>query len=704
MADQLDLTPIEVTQEIAGRTMVFRTGHIARQASGTCEVSYGDTVVLATVVGSKRSNKLDFFPLTVNYVEKFYAAGRIPGGYFKREGRPTKRETLSSRIIDRTIRPLFADGFMQEVQVVAMVMSFGDEVEADIAAMAATSAAVSLSGLPMNGPVAASVVGMIDGELVLNPTEKQLESSEMHLLVAGTKDNVVMVESEAQELPEDVMLDAIYYGHESLKPIISSINELVEKASNSGSASVDWSSFVGGLPSDLDKKVAANIKDSCHVDLENAYTIPNKNERKEVLSKIRDDFKANYANTDEVDLDGLFYLYEKDLVRSMTINGKRMDGRSLDEVRDINIVLNRLPKCHGDVLFTRGQTQAAVILTLGSTRDGLRNDTLSGDRTDRFMLHYNFPAYCVGECGMMLGPKRREIGHGRLAERAVSAILPSAEDSPYTFRIVAEITESNGSSSMASVCGSSLALMDAGIDIKGHVAGVAMGLVSNGDNYAVLTDITGDEDHLGDMDFKVAGTANGITALQMDIKIDGLSKNIMQEALAQALAGRLHIIGEMNKSIDKPREEMSSSAPRAIKFKIATDRIRDVIGRGGSVIKEIIEKYDVSVDISDDGVVQIHALDGENGDLAHAHIKGLVADIEVGEIYTSKIKKIMDFGAFVSLIPNRDGFLHISEISSERVENINDHLTEGQEIRVKVVEIDKLGRVRVSIKKLDEES
>lgn len=674
----------------------LETGEIARQACGSVIVRMGDTMLLATAVVQKETEVgRDFFPLTVNYQEKTYAAGKIPGGYFKREGRPTEKETLISRLIDRPLRPLFPKKFTNEVQVIATVLSMDPEAPTDITAIIGASAAICLAGIPFNGPIAAACIGYKNGEYVLNPSLSKLEESQLNLIVAGTKDAVLMVESEAQELSESVMLGAVLHGHEQMQVVIRAIEELVQEA---GVQSWDWQ------PPVENTALKQQIADKAANELAQAYQIREKQARQEKIQEIRNQLILDLCTEEdnspnEIEVAALFHDLEKDLVRQQILSGQpRIDGRDTETVRPITARVGALPRAHGSALFTRGETQALVVITLGTERDAQMIDDLEGDRRDEFMLHYNFPPYCVGEVGFMSGPKRREIGHGRLAKRAVAAVVPKGEAFPYVIRIVSEIMESNGSSSMASVCGSSLALMDAGVPIKAPVAGIAMGLIKEADKHAVLTDILGDEDHLGDMDFKVAGTANGVTALQMDIKIEGITKEIMEQALDQANRARMNILETMNQVISQPRDHVSQHAPRIITVKINPDKIRDVIGKGGATIRELTEATNSTIDISDDGVVTIAAVHGEDGEEAKRRVEALTADVEIGKTYEGPVVKIMDFGAFVSVLPGRQGLVHISQIANEHVDNIHDYIQEGQTVRVKVVEIDRQGRVRLSMK------
>ncbi|MFP4161090.1 MAG: polyribonucleotide nucleotidyltransferase [Ectothiorhodospira sp.] len=677
-------------------TVTLETGEIARQASGAVMVNVAGTVVLVTAVGRKEPVPgRDFFPLTVNYQERTYAAGRIPGGFFKREGRPSEKETLTCRLIDRPLRPLFPKGFTNEVQVVATVMSLNPEVDPDIPALLGASAAVTLSGLPFSGPIGAARVGYRDGEYVLNPDLGQLKDSQLDLVVAGTENAVIMVESEAGILPEEVMLGAVMYGHEQMQTAIQAIQELAAEA---GRPAWDWEPPVEDAP--LRERIEAH----CTQDLTAAYQIPEKQERTTRIAELREAVMAAFA-TDEPDAPSaetvkeIFHGVEKRIVRRRILEGEpRIDGRDTRTVRPIDVRAGLLPRTHGSALFTRGETQAIVTATLGTDRDSQIIDAIEGERRERFMLHYNFPPYCTGETGMVGTPKRREIGHGRLAKRGVQGVMPAEEDFPYVLRVVSEITESNGSSSMASVCGTSLALMDAGVPLKAPVAGIAMGLIKDGDRHAVLTDILGDEDHLGDMDFKVAGTEEGVTALQMDIKIDGITRDIMEKALAQAREGRLHILGEMGKVLSAPRGEMSAYAPRFITLRINPEKIRDVIGKGGATIRALTEETGATIDIDDSGVVKIASVDKQAGEEARRRIEEITADVEVGRVYDGRVAKIMDFGAFVTILPGRDGLVHISQISEERVESVSDKLSEGETVKVKVLEVDKQGRIRLSMK------
>ncbi len=689
------MNPIKKTFQYGEHTVTIETGEIARQASGAVIVSMGDTAVMVTTVGlSKGIEGRDFFPLTVDYQERTYAAGKIPGGFFRREGRPSENETLVSRLIDRPIRPLFPKGFKNEVQIIATVISLDPEIDPDIAALIGASAATSISGLPFSGPVGAARVGYIDGNYVLNPSMTQLKESQLDLVVAGTSDAVLMVESEAKELPEEVMLGSVMYGHEQFQVVIKAIEELKAEVN---SAVMEWT------PPVANDALADAVAKAGEASLTEAYQIADKQERYTRLNSIRDQLVTELA-TDATgfsgeEVSGATEKLEKKIVRGRILEGKpRIDGRDTATVRPITVRTGVLPRTHGSALFTRGETQALVVTTLGTTRDAQIIDALQGERKEPFMLHYNFPPFCVGETGRVGSPKRREIGHGRLAKRGVAAVMPTTENFPYTVRVVSEITESNGSSSMASVCGSSLSMMDAGVPLKAPVAGVAMGLIKEGDRYAVLTDIMGDEDHLGDMDFKVAGTNEGVTALQMDIKIMGITREIMDKALAQAHEARIHILGEMNKVISAPRTEMSDFAPRYITFKINPDRIRDVIGKGGATIRALTEETGASIDIDDTGMVKVASVDAAAGEEARRRIEQLTADVEVGGVYEGKVAKLMDFGAFVTILPGKDGLVHISQISEERVQNVSDKLSEGEIVKVKVLEVDKQGRIRLSMK------
>lgn len=677
----------------------LETGSVARQANGAVVASMGDSVVLVTVVGSKHYRGHDFFPLTVDYEERSYAAGKIPGGFFKREGRPSENAILTCRLIDRPVRPMFAKGFMNEVQIVATVMSIDPEINPDIVAMLGASAALEISGLPFNGPLAAARIGFVDGEYVLNPSATLLaESSKLNLVVAGTESAVLMVESEAKMLSEEQMLGAVMFGHKQTQIAIAAIREL---GAETGKEKWVWET--AEPDADLIKRVAGAVGDG----ITEAYQLTDKTKRQAALATIKQQAVTQLETAETVAADILAEIkgLEKQYVRAQILRGKpRIDGRDATTVRPIRIETGVLPRTHGSAQFTRGETQAIVVATLGTERDAQVIDALDGDYRDGFMLHYNFPPYSVGETGRVGSPKRREIGHGRLAKRSIKAVLPTKQDFPYTIRIVSEITESNGSSSMASVCGASLALMDAGVEIQSAVAGVAMGLIKEGDDFAVLTDILGDEDHLGDMDFKVAGTADGITALQMDIKIDGITEPIMQQALEQAKAGRLHILTEMNQVIATPRQEMSEYAPRIVSIKINPEKIRDVIGKGGSVIRALSEETGVNIDIEEDGTIKIASTNNAAAQEAIRRIEQITADVEVDSIYDGKVVRLMDFGAFVNILPGRDGLVHISQISNTRVNQVSDVLKEGDRVKVKVLEVDKQGRVRLSMKAVEEES
>jgi len=689
---------IKKTVTYGGRTLSIETGEIARQATAAVMVNLDETVVLVTAVAVKKAKEgQDFFPLTVNYQERFYAAGRIPGGFFKREGRPTEKETLVSRLIDRPLRPLFPEGFVNEIQIVATVMSLNPAIDADIPAMIGASAALALAGVPFQGPIGAARVGYENGEYVLNPSPQHLETSTLNLVVAGTKDAVLMVESEAKELSEDAMLGAVMFGHREMQTVINMINELKAEA---GKPSWDWQA--PATNHDLIEKVSAFIKK----ELEVAYNIQEKQSRYNAVDVLRarviEKFVVEGEAVTEAEVTTTFSNLESAIVRGRILAGApRIDGRDTKTIRPIKVKTGVLPRTHGSALFTRGETQAIVVTTLGTERDAQMIDAIEGERNDPFMFHYNFPPYSVGECGMMGSPKRREVGHGYLAKRAVAGVLPDMTDYPYTLRVVSEITESNGSSSMASVCGASLSLMDAGVAIKAPVAGIAMGLVKEGDKFAVLSDILGDEDHLGDMDFKVAGTENGVTALQMDIKIQGITEEIMRVALAQANVGRKHILGIMNATIKQSREEVSQHAPRILTIKIHPDKIREIIGKGGVTIREITEQTGATIDISDDGLVKIAAVKSESAEAALKWVEGIVAEPEIGKTYEGKVVKLVDFGAFVNFMPGKDGLVHVSQISNERVENVADFLQEGQQVKVKLVEIDRQGRVRLSMKDVE---
>ncbi|HEY5764275.1 MAG TPA: polyribonucleotide nucleotidyltransferase [Rhodocyclaceae bacterium] len=682
-------------------TVTIETGEVARQAGGAVMVSIEDTVVLVTVVAAKTAKAgQDFFPLTVDYQEKTYAAGKIPGGFFKREGRPSEKEILTSRLIDRPVRPLFPEGFYNEVQIVATVMSLNPEIDPDIPALIGASAALSISGVPFNGPIGAARVGYINGEYVLCPTLSQLKDSQLDLVVAGTEAAVLMVESEAQQLSEEVMLGAVVFGHEQMKAAINAINELVEEA---GKPEWDWQ------PAPKNEPLIAKVRELAFADLEAAYNITIKQERsqavKQIVSRVVSTLTEGVDNApDAGEIKDLLFAMEAEIVRGRILSGApRIDGRDTRTVRPISVRNGVLPRAHGSALFTRGETQALVVATLGTGRDEQIIDALAGEYRDRFMLHYNMPPYATGECGRVGTPKRREIGHGRLAKRALLAVLPAQDDFNYSMRVVSEITESNGSSSMASVCGGSLALMDAGVPLKAHVAGIAMGLIKDGNRFAVLTDILGDEDHLGDMDFKVAGTDAGVTALQMDIKIQGITKEIMQVALAQASEARLHILGIMKEAMSGARAEVSSFAPRLYTMKINPEKIRDVIGKGGAVIRALTEETGCTIDIQDDGSITIASVSSEGAEAAKSRIEDIVAEVEVGRIYEGTVLKLLDFGAIVSILPGKDGLLHISQIANERVNAVADYLKDGQKVRVKVLEADEKGRVRLSMKAVSAE-
>jgi len=689
------LNKIVQTFQYGDQEMRLETGQIARQASGAVLASLGETVVLVTVVAARESSGRDFFPLTVDYEERTYAAGRIPGGFFKREGRPAEKAILTARLIDRPIRPLFPDGFNNEIQVIATVMSVDPEIDPDVVAMVGASAALSISGVPFNGPIGAARVGFVDGQYVLNPTATQLAQSQLNLVVAGTESAVLMVESEAQQLTEEQMLGAVVFGHEGGKAAINAIKALTAQV---GTTSWDWQA------EDKDDGLLEQVHAAVGSDIASAYQIPDKAARQAAMSVAREKalsalLSETSEESDSERVKGAIKTLEKKTVRGRILaNEPRIDGRDKETVRPIAIETGVLPRTHGSALFTRGETQAIVTCTLGTERDAQIIDALEGERRDPFMLHYNFPPFCVGETGRVGSPKRREIGHGRLAKRAILAVLPSQEEFPYVIRSVSEITESNGSSSMATVCGTSLALMDAGVTIKAPVAGVAMGLIKEGDDFAVLTDILGDEDHLGDMDFKVAGTTEGVTALQMDIKIDGITREIMEQALAQAKRGRLHILGEMAKAISSPRQEMSRYAPRITTMSIPTDKIRDVIGKGGVTIRAISEATGAAIDIDDDGTIKIATSDLSAAEDARRRIEQITAEVEAGTIYEGKVVRLMDFGAFVNILPGKDGLVHISQISDERVANVSDKLAEGDLVKVKVLEVDKQGRIRLSMK------
>ncbi|OWW18517.1 polyribonucleotide nucleotidyltransferase [Noviherbaspirillum denitrificans] len=683
------------TFQYGQHTVTLETGEIARQASGAVVVSIEDTVVLATVVAKKDVKPgQDFFPLTVDYVEKSYAAGRIPGGFFKREGRPSEKETLTSRLIDRPIRPLFPEGYMNEVQVIIHVLSVNPEIDPDIASMIGASAAICVAGIPFSGPLGAARVGYVDGQYVLNPTTTQMATSQLDLVVAGTEQAVLMVESEAQQLSEEVMLGAVVYGHEQMKVVIDAIHELVR---DGGKPEVEWA------PAPKNEALIARVTELAEGKLREAYQTKDKQARtaklKTVSAEVNAALAADAEAADAVDVGNILFDLEAKIVRSQILEGEpRIDGRDTRTVRPISIRNSVLPRTHGSALFTRGETQALVIATLGTARDEQKIDALMGEYSDRFMLHYNMPPFATGETGRVGSPKRREIGHGRLAKRALQAALPAPEEFSYSVRLVSEITESNGSSSMASVCGGCLALMDAGVPMKAHVAGIAMGLIKDGNKFAVLTDILGDEDHLGDMDFKVAGTAVGVTALQMDIKIQGITKEIMQVALAQAKEGRMHILAKMQEAMPVGKGELSSFAPRLITIRINPEKIRDVIGKGGAVIRALTEETGTQIDITDEGIVTIASVDAAAGQEAKRRIEELTASVEVGKTYDGTVLKLLDFGAIVQVMPGKDGLLHISQIANERVNAVADYLKEGQQVRVKVLETDDRGRLKLSMK------
>jgi polyribonucleotide nucleotidyltransferase len=683
------------TFQYGEHTVTLETGEIARQASGAVLVSVEDTVVLATVVAKKDAKPgQDFFPLTVDYIEKSYAAGKIPGGFFKREGRPSEKETLTSRLIDRPIRPLFPEGYLNEVQVIIHVLSVNPEIDPDIPAMIGASAALCVAGIPFSGPIGAARVGYSNGQYILNPSTTQLKSSQMDLVVAGTEHAVLMVESEAQQLSEEIMLGAVVYGHEQMKAVIDAIHALVEEG---GKPEIEWS------PAPKNETLIAQVAQLASEKIRDAYQTREKSARQQKLKSLSSEVQAGLAEqgvqADSGDVGNILFDMEAKVVRSQILDGEpRIDGRDTRTVRPISIRTSVLPRTHGSALFTRGETQALVIATLGTGRDSQKIDALMGEYTDDFMMHYNMPPFATGETGRVGTPKRREIGHGRLAKRALIAALPNPEDFSYSVRLVSEITESNGSSSMASVCGGCLALMDAGVPMKAHVAGIAMGLIKEGGKFAVLTDILGDEDHLGDMDFKVAGTAAGITALQMDIKIQGITKEIMQVALAQAKEGRQHILAEMQKAMPTVNAQLSDFAPRLITIKINPEKIRDVIGKGGAVIRALTEETGTQIDITDEGIVTIASVDAAAGQEAKRRIEELTASVEVGKTYDGTVLKLLDFGAIVQVMPGKDGLLHISQIANERVNAVADYLKEGQQVRVKVLETDERGRLKLSMK------
>jgi len=692
------VTAIRKEIQFGQHTLVLETGEVARQANSVV-VTLGETVVLVAMTGRTEARAgQDFFPLTVDFIEKYYAAGKIPGGFFKREARPSENATLTSRLIDRSVRPLFPEGFYNEIQIVATVVSADDKVNPDVPALIGASAALALSGCPYQGPVAAVRVGYIDGEYVLNPDLDQMDATELNLIVAGIESGVVMVESEAGQLSEEVMLNAVVFGQEELQKVIVAINEFVDQARQ---PAWDWQ------PPVADQAIVDQVNAGYENDVKQAYKIREKSARQDAVKALRTRLKGEFADNADGLEEALEALHdiESATVRGAILSGEpRIDGRSTRDVRPITIRTGVLPRTHGSALFTRGETQALVVTTLGTERDAQVIDALQGEYKDSFMLHYNFPPYCVGETGRMGVTKRRELGHGRLAKRALTALVPTREEFPYTLRVVSEITESNGSSSMASVCGGSLAMMDAGVPLKAAVAGIAMGLIKDDSRFAVLSDILGDEDHLGDMDFKVAGTRNGVTALQMDIKVTGITGEIMGVALDQAREGRLHILECMDSAIDSPREEMSDYAPRIISIKINPEKIRDVIGKGGATIRSITETTGATIDIDDDGSVRIASVDKSAGEEARRLVEQITADVEVGTVYEGKVVKLMDFGAFVTILPGRDGLLHISQISNERVEKVSDKLSEGDVVKVKVLEVDRQGRIRLSVKALLEDS
>ena len=693
------MSVVRKTFQYGDHEITLETGRIARQASGAVMVSMGNTSVLCTVVANRSAKAgQDFFPLSVHYIEKTYSVGKIPGGFFKREARPSEKETLTSRLIDRPIRPLFPDGFMNEVQVICTVMSADKNTDPDIPAMIGTSAALAISGCPFNGPIGGARVGFNEAQgYVLNPSYSALKESKLDMVVAGTSDAVLMVESEAQELTEDQMLGAVLFAHQEMQTVIKAINELVEEA---GSPRWEWSA------APVNEELKAAVEAEAKAALGEAYRITEKAARYERVGEIREAVIAKLAvegGPAPEDVKDLFKALEKSIVRQRIISGEpRIDGRDNRTVRAISCEVDVLTKAHGSALFTRGETQAIGAVTLGSSRDAQIIDALEGERRDPFMLHYNFPPYSVGEAGRIGATGRREIGHGRLARRGLAATLPNEEEFPYTVRVVSEITESNGSSSMASVCVGSLALMAAGVPVKAPVAGIAMGLVKEGNQFAVLTDILGDEDHLGDMDFKVVGTASGVTALQMDIKIEGINEQIMEIALEQAMQARLHILGQMNAVLDAPREIVSENAPSMVQMKIDSDKIRDIIGKGGATIRSITEESGATVDIEDDGTVKVFGVTKESRDKAVDMIMAITAEAEVGEIYEGTVARIVDFGAFVTILPGKDGLVHISQIAEERVENVTDYLSEGQQVRVKVLDVDQRGRIKLSMKEVDE--
>lgn len=689
------MNPIVKSFEYGQHTVTLETGVIARQADAAVLASMGDTTVLVTVVGKKAEEPgRDFFPLTVNYQEKTYAAGKIPGGFFKREGRPSEGETLTARLIDRPIRPLFPNGFKNEVQVIITVVSVDPEISPEVISMIGTSAALSISGIPFNGPLGSARVGYVNGEYILNPTVSQLAESQLELSVAGTENAVLMVESEANALPEEVMLGAVVYGHQQQQVVIEAIKELCAEVNK---PAWDWQAPVANV------ELQERVRELAEAGMTAAYQIIAKHERRDEVIAVKqaamNAMLEQDADLDKGEIDKLLSSLEKKVVRSRIISGNpRIDGREPDMIRALNVMAGVLPRTHGSALFTRGETQALVTCTLGTERDAQKIDSIMGEYTNRFMLHYNFPPYSVGETGMVGSPKRREIGHGKLAWRGIKAVMPTAEEFPYSVRVVSEITESNGSSSMASVCGTSLALMDAGVPIKASVAGIAMGLVKEGDDFVVLSDILGDEDHLGDMDFKVAGTRDGITALQMDIKIEGITQEIMQIALQQAYGARVHILNVMDQAISGHREDISDHAPRITTLKINPEKIRDVIGKGGATIRALTEETGTTIELEDDGTVKIASANNEATQEAIRRIQEITAEVEVGTVYNGKVVRIVDFGAFVTILPGKDGLVHISQIAEERVANVSDFLEVGQEVKVKVMEVDRQGRVRLSMK------
>ncbi|MBT8419703.1 MAG: polyribonucleotide nucleotidyltransferase [Gammaproteobacteria bacterium] len=690
------MTSIKKVLPYGSHTLTLETGDIARQAAGAVMACLGDTHVLVTVVAEHQAREgKDFLPLTIDYQEKTYAAGRIPGSFFRREGRPSEKEILTSRLIDRPLRPLFPKGFHNEVQVIATVMSLDPDIDPDIPSLIGASAAMAISGVPFDGPIGAARVGYLEDQFILNPTLSQLQDSALDLVVAGTEQAVLMVESEAKELSEEIMLNAVLFGHKELQPVISAIREMAEQV---GKPAWEWR-----LPEE-NQELRQQIEEVCGATMGEAYRVVDKLQRQQRVAEIKASVVDALSSGDKPkwspqEISSALEKLEKSTVRSRILAGEsRIDGRNNRTVRDISSRVGILPRTHGSALFTRGETQALVVATLGTERDAQFVDAIEGERREPFLFHYNFPPYCVGETGRVGSPKRREIGHGRLAKRGVQAVIPSLEEFPYVIRVVSEITESNGSSSMASVCGTTLSLMDAGVPIKAPVAGIAMGLIKGEEQFVVLSDIMGDEDHLGDMDFKVAGTRDGVTALQMDIKIKGITREIMEAALSQAKEGRFHILDEMSKAIEQPRTEMSNYAPRIITMRVRPDKIRDVIGKGGATIRAITEETGATIDIDDDGIVKIASVDSIAGEEAKRRIEQITADVEVGVIYDGRVAKLMDFGAFVNILPGKDGLVHISQISDERVQNVSDKLREGDIVKVKVLEIDKQGRIRLSMK------